>query len=98
MEHYVCIVDLLGWVGRLEEAEAFIKKIPIDPSASVWQCLLAACRVHNNLELGQHAAKHLFKLDPENSAPYVLLSAMYAGGGDGVTKASSRYGDSQTQN
>ena len=63
--------------------EAFIKKMPIDPSASVWQCLLAVRRVHNNLELGQRAAKHLFKLDPENSAPYVLLSAKYAGDGNG---------------
>eukprot|EP01018_Ginkgo_biloba_P021393 Gb_16101 [translate_table: standard] len=78
MEHYGCMVDLLGRAGRLDEAQEFINKMPIKPDASVWGCLLGACRIHNNLELGERVAEHIFELDPTNSGPYVLLSNMYA--------------------
>eukprot|EP01018_Ginkgo_biloba_P013185 Gb_32447 [translate_table: standard] len=81
MEHYVCMVDLLSRAGRLDEAQDFIDKIPIKPDATVWRCLLAACRVHNNVELGEQVAKRLFELNPKNAAPYVLLSNIYAAAG-----------------
>eukprot|EP01018_Ginkgo_biloba_P004806 Gb_36676 [translate_table: standard] len=78
IEHYVCMVDLLGRAGFLDEAQDFISKMPIKPDATVWRCLLGACRKHNNIELGECAAKCLFELDPENAAPYVLMSNIYA--------------------
>eukprot|EP01018_Ginkgo_biloba_P002829 Gb_14728 [translate_table: standard] len=81
MEHYVCIVDLLGRAGRLEEAQDFINKMPIKPDATVWRCLLGACRIHNNIELAECVAKRLIELDPKNAAPYVLLSNIYAAAG-----------------
>eukprot|EP01018_Ginkgo_biloba_P013165 Gb_21064 [translate_table: standard] len=81
MKHYVCIVDLLGRAGRLDEARDFIKKMPIEPDAIVWNCLLGACRIHNNIELGECVAKHLLELDPKSAAPYVLLSNIYAASG-----------------
>eukprot|EP01018_Ginkgo_biloba_P003260 Gb_27377 [translate_table: standard] len=81
MDHYICIVDLLGRAGRLDEAQNVINKMPINPDATVWRSLLGACRVHNNIELGEQVAKHLFELEPENAAPYVLLSNIYAAAG-----------------
>eukprot|EP01018_Ginkgo_biloba_P018551 Gb_27291 [translate_table: standard] len=81
MEHYGCMVDLLGRAGHLDEAQDFINKMPIKPDATVWGCLLGACRVHNNMELGEHVAEKLFELDPKNVAPYVLLSNIYAAAG-----------------
>eukprot|EP01018_Ginkgo_biloba_P022701 Gb_16848 [translate_table: standard] len=81
MEHYVCIVDLLGRAGRLDEAQYFINKMPIEPDATVWNCLLGACRVHINIELGEYVAERLFELDPKNASPYVLLSNIYAAAG-----------------
>eukprot|EP01018_Ginkgo_biloba_P000317 Gb_38242 [translate_table: standard] len=81
MEHYGCMVDLLGRAGCLEEAQTFINKMPIKADATVWICLLGACRIHNNVELGEYAAKHIFELDPKNTAPYVLLSNIYAAAG-----------------
>jgi pentatricopeptide repeat protein len=81
MEHYGCMVDLLGRAGRLNEAQDFINKMPIKPDASVWGCLLSACRIHNNTELAEHAAEHLFELVPQNAAPYVVLSNIYAAAG-----------------
>jgi hypothetical protein len=55
--------------------------MPIKPDANVWGCLLVACKVHNNVELGESVAKHTFELDSDNAAPYVLLSNMYAAAG-----------------
>jgi pentatricopeptide repeat protein len=81
MEHYGCMVDLLGRAGCLDEACDFINNMPIKPDASVWVSLLGACRIHHNVELAESAAKHIFELDPENAGPYVLLSNVYAATG-----------------
>eukprot|EP01018_Ginkgo_biloba_P011196 Gb_27462 [translate_table: standard] len=88
MEHYGRMVDLLGRAGRLDEAVDFINKMPIKPDATVWRCLLGACRLHGNTQLGESVAQCLFELDPKNAAPYVLLSNIYAAAGrwDDITK------------
>lgn len=81
MEHYACMVDLLGRAGRLDEAQDFIENMPIEPGPSVWGALLGACRIHCNVELGEHAAKHLFDSVPQDAGFYVLLSNIYAAAG-----------------
>jgi pentatricopeptide repeat protein len=81
MEHYCCMVDLLGRAGCLDEAEDFINQIPMKPSAAVWVSLLGACRNHTNVELAERVANHLFDLDPKSAAPYVLMSNIYAATG-----------------
>jgi pentatricopeptide repeat protein len=88
MEHYGCMVDLLGRAGLLDEANDFINKMPIKPDATVWRCFLGACRTHINVELGEYVAERLIELDPDNASPYVLLSNIYAAAGkwDGLKK------------
>ncbi|XP_059067788.1 pentatricopeptide repeat-containing protein At2g03880, mitochondrial-like [Cryptomeria japonica] len=81
VEHYVCIVDLLGQAGHLEETLNFIIKMPIKPDVVVWMCLLGPCRSHKNIELGEFVGTLLFELDPQNAAPYVLLSNINAEAG-----------------
>lgn len=81
MEHYACMVDLLGRAGHLNEAQEFIEKMPLDPGATVWGALLGACRVHCDIELGKHAAEYLFYLEPDKAGSYVLLSNIYAASG-----------------
>ncbi|KAH9310403.1 hypothetical protein KI387_025438 [Taxus chinensis] len=78
IDHYVCMVDLLGRAGYLEESLNFIIKMPIKPVVIVWMCLLGACTVHKNIGLGVFTATLLFELDPQNAATYILLSNMYA--------------------
>eukprot|EP01018_Ginkgo_biloba_P009821 Gb_15508 [translate_table: standard] len=80
-KHYCCMVDLLGRAGHLDEAQAFINKMPVKPNSAVWGSLLAACRTHTNIELGEYVAERLFQLEPENTAHYVLLSNIYAAAG-----------------
>ncbi|KAL2932956.1 hypothetical protein RDABS01_016075 [Bienertia sinuspersici] len=77
-EHYVTFVDLLGRAGKLDQALRFIWDMPIQPVAEIWKCLLGACRMHSNLNLGVYAAERVFDLDPYDSGPYVILANMYA--------------------
>lgn len=81
MEHYACMVTLLGRVGKLEEAYSLIGKMPFQPDACVWGALLGSCRVHHNLSLGEIAAKKLFQLESDNPGNYILLSNIYASKG-----------------
>ncbi|KAF5204823.1 Pentatricopeptide repeat [Thalictrum thalictroides] len=80
MEHYSCIVDMLSRAGNLDSAMDVIKSMPagINAGASVWGALLSACRNSGNSELGGRAASCVLKLEPSNSAGYVLASSMYA--------------------
>lgn len=81
MEHYACMVDLLGRAGMLHEANDFINNMPFQPDSSIWGTLLSACKLHCNIELAEKAAEQLFKLEPENTGFYILLSNIYAGAG-----------------
>ncbi|CAL5378554.1 unnamed protein product [Camellia sinensis] len=81
VEHYGCVVDILGRVGLLTEAEELINSMPMEPNAAVWGALLGACRKHGNVELGERVGKILLELEPQNSGRYALLSNIYAKAG-----------------
>ncbi|KAL0693189.1 hypothetical protein Bca4012_060369 [Brassica carinata] len=76
-EHIGCIVDLLCRFGRLREAKDVIDQMS-EPSSSVYSSLLGACRQHLDPVLGEEAAMKLAELEPENPAPFVILSSIYA--------------------
>lgn len=77
LEHYACMVDLLGRAGRLTKAYEFIKSMPIEPDSTVWGALLCACRIHRNVKLAERVAEHVFELEPDNTGYYVLLANIY---------------------
>ncbi|XP_048327023.1 putative pentatricopeptide repeat-containing protein At3g49142 [Ziziphus jujuba] len=81
IEHFACMVDLLGRAGRVDEAYSFVKNMPIKPNERVWGALLSACRVYSNMNVGLEAAHQLFQLFPKQSGYYVLLSNIYAKAG-----------------
>ncbi|KAJ7552967.1 hypothetical protein O6H91_06G078700 [Diphasiastrum complanatum] len=78
MEHYGCMVDLLGRAGQLKEAEDLISRMPYQPSAALWMALLGACKLYLDIHRAKRVAEHLFELDPRDPSPYVLLSNIYA--------------------
>ncbi|XP_022755969.1 pentatricopeptide repeat-containing protein At2g27610 [Durio zibethinus] len=82
MEVYSCMVDLYSRAGMLKKAMDIINRMPFPAGTTVWRTLLAACRVHHNLELGKLAAEQLISLQPQDSAAYVLLSNIYAAAGN----------------
>ncbi|CAL2240226.1 unnamed protein product [Prunus armeniaca] len=77
-EHYGCMVDLLGRAGLINEAEEFVKNMPIEPDAFVWGALLGACRIHGKVELAESVMKKLLKVEPERDGAYVLMSNIYS--------------------
>ncbi|PIN23513.1 hypothetical protein CDL12_03761 [Handroanthus impetiginosus] len=81
VEHYACVVDILGRAGLLEDAVKLIKNMPTTPSASVWGALLGACRLHRNVDLAENACHNLLEIEPQNHGGYVLLSNIYADSG-----------------
>ncbi|PNX89109.1 hypothetical protein L195_g045226 [Trifolium pratense] len=52
--------------------------MPIAHNHAVWGALLGACVIHENVELGEVAARWTFELEPENTGNYVLLSKLYS--------------------
>ncbi|KAI3756366.1 hypothetical protein L1987_56186 [Smallanthus sonchifolius] len=77
MEHYGCMVDLLGRAGMLNEAMQLINAMPMDPDARVMGALVGACKIHGNTELGEKIGKKAIELEPYNSGRYVLLANIY---------------------
>lgn len=78
VEHYACMVDLLGRAGRLNEAMQLIKDMPMEANPIIWVALLSGCRLHGNVELGEYAVNQLLGLNFENDGLYTLLSNIYA--------------------
>ncbi|KAJ9702462.1 hypothetical protein PVL29_004279 [Vitis rotundifolia] len=78
VEHYGCLVNLLGLSGRLDQALELIKKMPMKPDLAIWGLLLSSCRSHDNLKIAAVAMEHLLELEPDDMGNYVLLSNLYA--------------------
>ncbi|CAI9783599.1 unnamed protein product [Fraxinus pennsylvanica] len=79
MEHYGCVVDLLGRAGLLEEAYKFVRSMPFEADDTVLGALLSACRLHGAVDLGNEVGRRLLHLQPYHSGRYVLLSSLFAG-------------------
>ncbi|CAN8254403.1 unnamed protein product [Cochlearia groenlandica] len=81
-DHYACVVDLLGRAGRVKEAYQLMNMMPLGvDKAGAWSSLLGACRIHNNLEIGEVAARNLIQLEPNVASHYVLLANIYSSAG-----------------
>ncbi|KAI3964941.1 hypothetical protein MKW92_031281 [Papaver armeniacum] len=81
IEHYGCLVDLLGRAGRVNDAYDLIKTMPVKPNDAVWGALLGACRIHSDTEIAEKVEEiglldHNQRADDE--AHYVMLSNIYA--------------------
>ncbi|GJU20568.1 pentatricopeptide repeat-containing protein [Tanacetum coccineum] len=81
IQHYGCMIDLLGQSGCISEAQELLKQMPFEPNAAIWGSLLAASRLYGNVELGENALEQLVKLKPNNSGNFSLLSNIYAAEG-----------------
>ncbi|KAL5769647.1 hypothetical protein ACOSP7_013801 [Xanthoceras sorbifolium] len=78
IEHYGCMVDLLGRAGFVKEAYKYIQNMPVPPNAVIWRTLLGVCTVHGHLAIGEIARAQLLQLEPKYDGDFVLLSNLYA--------------------
>ncbi|KAH7277334.1 hypothetical protein KP509_39G045800 [Ceratopteris richardii] len=81
LEHYSCMVDLLGRAGQLEKAVSLIFKMPFTPTIAIWDSVLAACQKWRNLELARLAFEHALLLNEKNVAAYVTMANIFADAG-----------------
>ncbi|XVF54121.1 hypothetical protein PTKIN_Ptkin05aG0155600 [Pterospermum kingtungense] len=77
VEHYTCMVDLLGRAGHLNQAYDLITAMPCDPDDCIWGSLLGSCRRHGDDKLAKVVANHIFKLDATSIGYRVLLANLY---------------------
>ncbi|KAK6137919.1 hypothetical protein DH2020_028332 [Rehmannia glutinosa] len=80
-EHYACVVDMLGRVGRVVEAYEFARKLGKEGNVlGIWGSLLSACKIHQDFELGKIVANKLLEMEGTDriTGYHVLLSNIHA--------------------
>ncbi|KAK6142503.1 hypothetical protein DH2020_022851 [Rehmannia glutinosa] len=80
IEHYSCMVDLLGRAGKIEEAEDLIMNSEFRNDPSLWAALLGACAT-TNPTVAERIAKKMIELKPDYHLSYVLLANVYRAAG-----------------
>lgn len=82
MEHYGCMVDLLGRAGLIEDAFQFIKEMPFAPNAIILRSLLGSCRKSGAFRyLEGKLMELLIEQEPELGSNYVLAANLAASSG-----------------
>ncbi|XP_071689088.1 pentatricopeptide repeat-containing protein ELI1, chloroplastic-like [Rutidosis leptorrhynchoides] len=78
IEHYGCMVNLLGRAGYLEQAYELVKNMKVHPDPVIWGTLLDSCALYKNVALAEEIVKFLVDYKLANSGTYILLSNLYA--------------------
>jgi pentatricopeptide repeat protein len=82
MDHYNCMIDLLGRAGRLDEAENVMMSMPSSDITIVsLMALLSSCKYQTDVERGERLSKRAFMLFPECPEPYIMLANIYSSAG-----------------
>ncbi|CAO2145668.1 unnamed protein product [Urochloa humidicola] len=53
LQHYTCMVEMLGRAGEVEEAERLVAGMQARPDRVIFAALLAACRVHGRVDVAE---------------------------------------------
>ncbi|XP_075478212.1 pentatricopeptide repeat-containing protein At1g03540-like [Primulina tabacum] len=77
IEHYSCMVDLLGRCGNIEEAEELIMNSEFRNDSSLWASLLGACATSTDPTVAERIAEKMIELKPDFHLSYVLLANIY---------------------
>ncbi|KAJ6794659.1 pentatricopeptide repeat-containing protein-like [Iris pallida] len=67
MEHYVAMIQVLGNSEHLNEAVEYVEKLPFEPSAMIWECLMNLARMQGDLELEDRMEEILVLMDPSKA-------------------------------
>lgn len=77
IEHYGCLIDLLGRAGKFEEVLEVVRAMKIQTDEVIWGSLLNGCRVHGRIDLAELAVRKLIELDPDNVGYVTMLANIY---------------------
>ncbi|XP_024538328.1 pentatricopeptide repeat-containing protein At2g33680-like [Selaginella moellendorffii] len=79
VEHYHCVVDMLGRANRVVEAVKLAKEMPFEATVVTWTTVLGACHKWGNAVLGKLAFDRVVALDARAESAYVLMGNIYGG-------------------
>ncbi|XP_024516126.1 pentatricopeptide repeat-containing protein At4g02750-like [Selaginella moellendorffii] len=85
IDHYLCMVDLLGRGGELRDAEELLKNMPVVPNEVAWRTLLSACGTNGDIGRGKSAVKRIERETSSSLAGRRLesLEKTFSAGGRG---------------
>lgn len=78
MEHYACMVDVLGRAGLLQEAAELVQRMPMEPNACIWGALLNSCRIYSNMNISEDIVRKVIGTETSSTGNYMLMSNTYA--------------------
>lgn len=82
MDHYTCMVDMLGRAGKLKEGWKFVENYNKEKNSqkgdSIFGALLGGCKLHENVEIGRKVAVKMIEQKQQTSDTYVAVSNLYA--------------------
>ncbi|XP_051115158.1 pentatricopeptide repeat-containing protein At2g22410, mitochondrial-like [Andrographis paniculata] len=79
IEHYACMVDILGRRGLLKEALRLVGEMEMRPDVVIWGSVLGACRTFRNVPIAKMVLKQVLELEPcaNTGGLYVLLANVF---------------------
>lgn len=78
IEHYGCMVDLLGRSGRLSEAETLVNVMsPVKVNEVIVTSLLSSCMIAGDVERAERMMKKWNDLELWNVGNYVIMRNLY---------------------
>ncbi|PAN32759.1 hypothetical protein PAHAL_5G509900 [Panicum hallii] len=78
MEHYTCMVDLLGRAGLLKDASDLIETMPMRPDLCMRGALLNSCRMHGNAAMAEATIAKVLQAETETTGNHMLITNLYA--------------------
>ncbi|KAF8708804.1 hypothetical protein HU200_030193 [Digitaria exilis] len=82
IEHYSCLVGLLGRAGYVREAKELVDGMhPGMRDEAILGTLLGACMMHNEVEVAREVGEDLVRFEPSDSGRHTLLANVFASHG-----------------
>lgn len=78
IEHYGCLIDLLGRAGHLEEAERLMESMPYEANRIILSSFLFACGYAKDVTKAEKVVEKAITMDPCNDGNYIILRNLYA--------------------
>jgi pentatricopeptide repeat protein len=80
MEHYTCMVDLLGRAGLLRDASDLIETMPMGADLCAWGALLNSCRIHGDADMAEATVAKVLRAGggAEATGNHTLVMNLYA--------------------
>lgn len=78
IEHYGCMIDLLGRSGSLDKAEKIMNNMPYDINDIILSSFLSACGYAKDTERAERILRKTYGKEFENDGNYITLRNLYA--------------------